>query len=202
MDIKIIETLNIHYKETENLTREVFWNLFKPGCDEHLVLHQHRKSEDYVKELDLIAKNDSEIIGHVITTKAKVIDEFGNKNEVLCLGPLSVHPNFQKAGIGSMLMEATIEIANKLGFTAILLMGYPEYYQKFGFVNAQQYKITTSDSQNFDAFMALELEPKSLKLVSGKFYYSEAFNVNPHDLENYDKEFPPKQKLRLKNQLV
>ena len=78
---------------TENITREAFWNLYKPGCDEHLILHQLRESSGYIEELDLIVINEDEIIAHIISTKARVIDNQNKEHEVVCVGPFSVSPS-------------------------------------------------------------------------------------------------------------
>ncbi len=103
------------FKITENITREAFWNIYKPGCDEHLVLNKLRNSKSYISELDLVAIFDNGIAGHIISTKAKVVDAQKNAHEVLCLGPVSVIPNFQKSGIGSKLINESIKIATELG---------------------------------------------------------------------------------------
>jgi predicted N-acetyltransferase YhbS len=180
---------------TENLTREAFWNIHIPGCDEHLVLHNLRNSKCYISELDLVAIVENEIIGHIITTKAKIADSQNNEFEVLCVGPLSVLPEFQKKGIGSALMKESIKLAQELNFCSMILYGYPEYYTRFGFRNAQVYGITTKEGNNFDPFMALELRPNGLYNVTGKFYEDDVFVTQPEELTEFEKQFPYKEKL-------
>jgi len=70
MNITIRQARETDFRETENLTREAFWDLYKPGSDEHFVLHRIRKSKSYIGELDLILTPDRRIIGHIICTKA------------------------------------------------------------------------------------------------------------------------------------
>jgi predicted N-acetyltransferase YhbS len=179
---------------TENLTREVFWNLYKPGCDEHLVLHNLRNSNSYICELDLVAVFENEIIGHIISTKAKIADPLNNEHEILCVGPLSVLPDFQKRGIGSKLLNQSIREAGESGYPGMILFGNPAYYHRFGFRNAQEYRITTKDSENFEPFMALELQINGLGQIHGRFFEDNAFETQPHELIEFEKQFPYKEK--------
>ena len=186
---------------TENLTREAFWNVYKPGCDEHLVLKKLRNSKSYISKLDLVAVFENKIVGHIISTKAKVIDSQDFENEVLCLGPVSVNPEFKKNGIGSKLINESIKVASELGFSGIILFGNPEYYHRFGFKNAENYRITTKDGQNLEPFMALELQWNGLKNVSGRFFEDECFSTNETELVEYEKQFPFKEKIVTETQL-
>lgn len=195
MNLTIRTTDKNEFFETENLTREAFWNLYKPGCDEHLALHQLRSGDCYVPELDLIALLDGQIVGHVISTKAKVVDS-GDEvcHEVLCLGPISAEPSLQGKGIGSQLMRQSIARAASLGFKSIILYGNPEYYKRFGFENAEKYTIATRDNQNYDPFMAIELYPGALNGITGRFYEDNLFFNTEADLEEFEKLFPAKEK--------
>jgi len=195
MNLTIRTTDKNEFFETENLTREAFWNLYKPGCDEHLALHQLRSGDCYVPELDLIALLDGQIVGHVISTKAKVVDSDDEVcHEVLCLGPISAEPSLQGKGIGSQLMRQSIARAASLGFKSIILYGNPEYYKRFGFENAEKYTIATRDNQNYDPFMAIELYPGALSGITGRFYEDNLFFNTEADLEEFDKLFPAKEK--------
>ncbi|MBN2777552.1 MAG: N-acetyltransferase [Bacteroidales bacterium] len=198
MDILIQRTKPKDFRITENITREAFWNLFKPGCDEHLVLHNLRKSNSYISELDLIALSENTLIGNIIITKANVIDTQSKEHQVLCVGPISVLTEFQMKGIGTKLLNETIAIAKHLGYSAMILFGHPEYYHRFGFVNAQNYGITTKDGMNFEAFMVLELYPNALAAVSGKFFEDKAFETKEEDLNEFEKLFSIKEKGKAK----
>ncbi|MBN1821615.1 MAG: N-acetyltransferase, partial [Prolixibacteraceae bacterium] len=145
MELQIRKINRNEFFQTENITREAFWNLYKPGCDEHLVLHQLRKSRSYLEELDIVAVLGEEITGHILSTKAKVTDENNMEHEVLCIGPVSVLPSFQNKRIGSKLLEHSISEAKKLGFKGMILFGNPDYYHRFGFRNSQEYGITTKE---------------------------------------------------------
>jgi len=194
MNLIIKSTDRNEFFQTECLTREAFWNLYKPGCDEHLVLHQLRQSACYVPRLDIAALSDGEIVGHVISTIAKVSDCKGADHEVLCVGPISVTPGLQGKGIGSQLMRHSIGVATIMGFKAMILFGDPAYYSRFGFENAQRYTIVTRDNQNFDPFMALELQPGSLTGITGRFFEDDAFLTTETDLEFFEKLFPAREK--------
>lgn len=194
MKILIQRTKPEDFQVTENITRETFWNLFKPGCDEHLVLHKLRKSNCYISSLDLVALSETKIIGHIIVTKANVVDIHNKKNQVLCVGPISVLPAFQIKGIGTKLLNETIAIAKELGYSAMILFGHPAYYHRFAFVNAQHFGITTKEGMNFEPFMALELYPNALAAVSGKFFEDQAFETNEEELNKFEKLFPKKEK--------
>jgi len=195
MKIIIRRTREKDLFNTLNLTREAFWNIHIPGCDEHLVLHNLRHSNSYIGELDLVAIVENEIIGHIISTKAKITDSQNKEFEVLCVGPLSVLPEFQKKGIGSALLNESIKLARELRFSSMILYGYPEYYHRFGFRNAREYGITTKEGQNFEPFMALELLPNGLDNVTGKFYEDDVFVTQPDELTEFEKQFPYKEKL-------
>lgn len=194
MHISIRQEVEKDFKDVENLTREAFWDLYKPGCDEHLVLHKIRKVSAFVKELDLIAFDKETIVGNIIYSRAKVVNEENKEFEVLCMGPIAVLPSYQNQGIGSLLMENSIEKARQLGYKGIVIFGNPDYYHRFGFVDAKEYNIQTSWGDNLDAFMALELYGDSLQGISGKFFEDEVFKIDNDELEYFEKQFPYKEK--------
>lgn len=194
MNISIRSEEEKDFKYVENMTREAFWDLYKSGCDEHLVVHKIRKVPAFVKELDFIACDKDTIVGNIIYSRAKVVNEESKESEVLCMGPVTVLPSYQKQGIGSLLMNHSIKKAKQLGYKGIIIFGNPDYYQRFGFVNAKEYNIQTSWGENMDAFMALELYEGSLKDVSGKFYEDEVFKIENKELGDFEKQFPHKEK--------
>lgn len=189
------------YGKVEHLTREAFWDLYHPGCCEHLIVHKIRKSPAFVKELDHVACRDGDVVGNIVYSRAKVVNGENGEFEVLCMGPLAVLPSFQGQGIGSLLMNRTIGRARELGFKAILIFGNPKYYQRFGFVNAKKYGITTASGENFDAFMALELFDGALDGITGKFFEDRVFEIKDDELEAFEREFPYKEKHVTETQL-
>jgi len=198
MNVQIRRTTENDFFATEYLTREAFWNLYQPGCDEHLVLHNLRNSKSYLSNLDLVAVFENEIIGHIISTKAKVVDSLNCEREVLCVGPLCVSPEYQKEGIGSEMMRASIQIAKESGYSGMILFGSPDYYHRFGFKNAKEHEISTKDNENFEPFMALELQEKGLAQVKGRFFEDEVFVTREDELIEFEKKFPHKEKGKAK----
>ena len=182
------------YRKVENLTREAFWDVYKPGCDEHLVLHNLRKSPAFIPELNFVAMRNGEIVGSIVYSRAKVVDRARKEHEVLTFGPISVLPSCQRQGIGSRLIEHTKALAADLGCKAVVIFGNPAFYHRFGFRNAADFSIATAEGENFDAFMALELYEGALKGISGRFYEDPVFHVDPKELESFEKNFPPKEK--------
>ena len=186
------------YRATEMVIREAFWDLFRPGCEEHLMVHQLRKSSDYLPDLDYVAVEDDQILGHILYSKSKVIGDSGEQG-LICFGPVGVLPAYQNRGVGSQLIMETLNIAKRKGYRGVGILGNPDYYHRFGFVNAERFGITTSDGSNFEAFMVLELVPGSLDGIKGKYYESTGFEINKDALELFDREFPPKEKCFLSN---
>ncbi|MDR2595760.1 MAG: N-acetyltransferase [Treponema sp.] len=188
------------YNSVENLTREAFWNVYKPGCDEHLLVHNIRKTKEFIKDLDYVAVLKDEIVGNIVYAKAKIIG-IDKEYDVITFGPVSVLPMYQKKGIGKNLIEHTITKAKEMGFNAVIIYGNPKYYERFGFKNSKEYKITDMEGNYNNALMVLELQPKSLENINGKFFEGEAYKVDKKELEIFEKNFPYKEKLVLDTQI-
>ena len=184
------------HRAVEHLTREAFWDLFQPGCTEHLIVHQMRTDDSFIPELDYVALDGDTIVGNIMHTKAKVRSDSGEEHEVLCMGPVAVLPSYQGKGVGSLLIKRTIAVAKAMGYTGIVIYGDHHYYHRFGYKNAEVYGIQTGDGANFDAFMALELTEGALAPVSGRFHETSAFQTKDEDVEAFDALFPYKEKKR------
>ena len=109
----------------------------RPSCDEHLLVHKLRKIPAFVPELDFVAEVEGKIVGNIMYSRAKVVDETGAEHEVLTFGPISVLPEYQGKGIGKALLERTIAEARRLGYRAIVFYGHPDYYPRVGFRRAR-----------------------------------------------------------------
>jgi predicted N-acetyltransferase YhbS len=156
------------------------------------MVHQLRQSKDFIPELDLVADCDGKIVGNIICSKCLVVNDENhteNRQEVIAIGPIGVLPDYQKSGIGGLLIQSVKEKAIQLGLSGIVLYGNPRYYHRFGFVNAEKYDLKTAQNTNFEEFMAFELTLESLKKVSGRCYESEAFEIDKSSLIEFEKKF-------------
>ncbi|MCG8482380.1 MAG: N-acetyltransferase [Clostridia bacterium] len=183
------------FRIVENLTREAFWDLYNPGCNEHLIVHKMRKVNAFIKELGFVACDGEKIVGNIMYTKSKVINENNEAFKILTMGPLGILPSYQGKGVGSQLMRHSIKVARALGYNAIAIFGDPNYYHRFGFENAKKYNIQTSWGDNFEEFMALELNEGSLEGISGKCYIDSVFETNEDELKSFEEQFPYKEKI-------
>ena len=196
-----IENINLRleepkdYKEVENLTREAFWNVYIPGCDEHYIIHIMRKSDAFIKELDIVAELGDKIVGNIVYSKAKILcDDKTSYNDVICFGPISVLPEFQNRGVGGRLIEHSKEVARKLGYRGILIYGDPDYYKRYGFVPAENYEIGTPDDMYSAPLQAFELYNGALKNCKGRFFEDGIFEVDREKADEIEKGFPKKEK--------
>ncbi|NME84180.1 N-acetyltransferase [Clostridium sp. SM-530-WT-3G] len=194
-EIKLRMAEERDYNDIEFLTREAFWNVYKPGCDEHLIVHNMHKDNVQVKELELVAVSEEKIVGHIIYTKAKIRD--CDKDKFLAFGPISVDISLQNKGIGSALIKESLKKATDLGYEAVFITGNPVYYNRFGFVSASKYYIhmegvPVDDEAPF--FMVVELKKGALKDVHGYGIFDERFETDKDELEEFEKKFPPKVK--------
>ena len=170
MDITIRLEQPADYREAETVTREAFWNCYSPGCMEHYLLHVMRRSPRFVRELDFVAVADGKIVGSVVFMKAMIMGDDGNRHEVLTLGPIAVLPAFQRKGIGRMLIEHARTEACRQGYRAMLLCGDPLYYQRVGFVAAEDFGIRTSDNKYLAALQVCPLYDHALQRLAGRYF--------------------------------
>ena len=200
-EVEIRPETEADWYAVELITQRAFWNRYRPGCDEHYLVHKLRQDRDFLPELSRIAVKDGNVIGSIMYSKARVVDG-KDCNEILTFGPLCADPNWQGCGVGELLLTETMKLAAKAGCKGIVIFGDPGYYKRFGFQPCDSFGITTADGRNFDAFMAVELSPGSMKGVKGKFYAAETFqNLPKAEVEKYNKKFPPLRKLKFPGQM-
>ena len=130
------------YRLVEHITREAFWNVYKPGCDEHFILHNLRGAPSFIRELDYVAEADGEVAGNIVYSRGTVADAAGTAHEVIGFGPVSVLPALQGRGIGARLIRHTLGLAREAGHRGVIIFGNPAYYHRFGFENAARFGIT------------------------------------------------------------
>ena len=164
------ETLN-DYKHVFNLNYLAFEN----RDDEAKLVERIRFSNSFIRELSLVAEEQGEIVGHVLFSKAKIIQDNG-EIEVLVLAPVAVNPSVQKKGIGSNLIEEGLRRAKDLGYGLVCLIGHPNYYTKFGFQPARNHGIELTQFEvPDDVFMVNELIEGELQQTNGELRYPPAF---------------------------
>jgi predicted N-acetyltransferase YhbS len=152
-----------------------------------------RTADSFIKELDIVALLENKIVGSIMYTRAKILRDDESEKQVISFGPVSVLPEFQRQGIGTLLIEHTKKIATKLGYDAILIYGDPEYYSRVGFVPAEQYGIGSADNMYVAPLLALELIDGALSDCSGRFFEDAIYHVDAEAAKIFDKYFPNKE---------
>ncbi|MBQ0156632.1 MAG: N-acetyltransferase [Bacteroidales bacterium] len=188
------------YQEVENLTREAFWNIYRPGCVEHYVLNQYRSNPDFIPDLDFVMEEDGKIIGHVMFSKAEIIKEDGGIIKAWTFGPISIHPDYKRKGYGLKLLQYALGKAREMGIGVICMEGNIDFYKHAGFVVASTLKIHyhgEPKESEVPYFLAQELIPGYLNGAEGTYHTPKGYFVadeNPDAFEVYESTFPPKVK--------
>lgn len=193
------------YRAVENLVRESFWNVYRPGCLEHYVLHCYRDDRAFVPELDFVMVKDGKIIGQVIYVRSEIKTDDGQALPIMTFGPICIAPDFKRRGYGKILLDYSMEKAKNMGAGALAITGNIDFYGKSGFVPAKTKGIRYKDDPDADYFLIKELEDGFLDGISGMYKDPEGYFVcekNPEEFEKYEALFPPKEKLKLPRQLV
>ena len=191
-------------REVENLIRESFWNVYRPGCSEHLVIHVLRDDPAFVKELDFVMEQDGRIIGQNIFVKTVINADDGRNIDVLTMGPICIIPELKRKGYGKILLDRSIEKASEMGFGAVLFEGNIDFYGKSGFDYASRFGIRYHDlPEDADAsfFLCKELIPGYLDGITGVYQTPAGYYVDDADVEKFDRDFPQKEKLKLPGQI-
>ena len=195
------------YREVESLTREAFWNVYRPGCTEHYVLNQYRNNPDFIKELDFVMEEDGKIIGHVMFSKAEIILDDRTVFPSWTFGPISIHPDYKRKGYGLKLLNYALEKAKAMGVGLLSMEGNIDFYKHAGFDLASKMNVHYHDMPKDDEvpfFLAQELIPGYWKGHEGTYCPPKGYFVadeNPEAFEAYEATFPAKVKLRLPGQL-
>lgn len=193
------------YREVENLTREAFWNIYRPGCMEHLVLHNLRREPCFVPELDYVVWDGGRIVAHIAYAKGSLETEDGRTVDSLIFGPVSVLPECQGKGYGGKLIRFTLEKAREMGYPTVVITGSPEYYSRFGFEPAARHGICMKGlDPSVDApfFMVKVLDTERAAALRGVHADPACYEVNERELEEFDRQFPPKVKEKRPGQLA
>ena len=194
MNINIrLETKDDYFK-VEELTREAFWNLYAPGCDEHYLCHILRDHKDFIKELDYVAEIDGNVIASIMYTDSYLISDELEKVQIVSFGPLCVHPDYQRKGIGTALIEKTKSLVEKRNIPAIVIYGDPHNYCKHGFKNGIDYQVSNMDGEYPLGLLVLELQPGFFGNKEWKAKQSDVFIFDHEKVIEFDKQFKEKEK--------
>lgn len=189
--LKIRKEVPADYQAVEELTRRAFYNLYVPGCAEHYLVHIMREHEDFIPELALVAELDGEVIGNIMYTKARLVDETGAEKTVLTFGPISVAPEYQRRGYGKALMEESFHRALELGYDAVVIFGSPVNYVSRGFQSCKKYNVGIEGGKYPTAMLVKELVPGSLGGKRWTYYDSPVMAVDEAAARRYDDSLEP-----------
>lgn len=174
MKYKISIEKDSEYQKVEQVIDNAF-RVSEEEPNEVQLVRELRGRDEFVPSLSLVAKNEyDEVVGHCMMTKVMI--EGKKKTESLALAPISVRRSDQNKGVGSKLMNESIERAKEEGFESVIALGHEHYYPRFGFDYASNWNIYPSfegvPDQNY---FVLELIEGGLEGVSGIVHYSYPF---------------------------
>lgn len=192
------------YREVENMVRESFWNVYRPGCSEHYVLNQLRNDPAFVPELDFVMELDGKLIGQNMFMRAIIKADDGRNIPIMTMGPICITPNLKRKGYGKILLDYSLEKAKELGCSAVCFEGNIDFYGKSGFTYASKFGIRyhgLPEGEDSSFFLCKELIPGYLNGITGEYATPQGYFVDEGEVETFDKEFPVKEKLKLPGQL-
>ena len=192
------------HRKVEEVIRESFWNVYRPGCSEHYVIHVLRNDPAFVKELDYVMEKDGRIIGQNMFMRTIIDADDGRVIDVLTMGPICITPELKRKGYGKALLDYSLEKAAGMGFGAVLFEGNIGFYGHSGFDYSEKFGIRYHDlPEGADAsfFICRELIPGYLDGITGVYRTPRGYYVDDADVEEFDKSFPEKEKLKLPGQI-
>ena len=192
------------HRETEALVREAFWNVYRPGCLEHYVLNQLRNDKAFVPELNFVMEKDGRLIGQNMFMRAAIKADDGSDLPIMTMGPICISPELQGQGYGKILLDYSLEKAADLGCGALCFEGNINFYGKSGFTYASEFGIRyhgLPEGADASFFLCKELKKGYLDGISGEYTPPKGYFVDEAEAEEFDKQFPPKEKLKLPTQL-
>lgn len=192
------------YREVENLVRESFWNVYRPGCLEHYVLNQLRDDSAFVPELDFVMEQDGRLIGQNMFMNAHIKADDGRDIPIMTMGPICITPELKRKGYGKILLDYSLEKAKALGCGALCFEGNIDFYGKSGFTYASDFGIRyhgLPEGEDASFFLCKELIPGYLDGITGEYATPQGYFVDETAAEEFDKEFPYKEKQKLPGQI-
>ena len=192
------------HREVENLVREAFWNVYRPGCLEHYVLNQLRDDAAFVPELDFVMEKDGQLIGQNMFMKAMIHADDGREIPIMTMGPICIAPELKRKGYGKILLDYSLEKAAELGCGALCFEGNIDFYGKSGFTFASNFGIRyhgLPEGEDASFFLCKELVAGYLDGITGEYATPRGYFVNEEEAEAFDQSFPYKKKERLPGQI-
>lgn len=191
-------------REVENLVREAFWNVYRPGCLEHYVLNQMRAHPDFIPELNFVLEKGGKIIGQNVFVRAAIQADDGRTIPIAAMGPICIAPAFKRQGYGKLLLDYSLERAGEYGVKALCFEGNIDFYGKSGFACASRFGIRyhgLPEGADASFFLCRELEEGYLNGVTGEYTPPACYFVDEAAAESFDRTFPAREKIRLPGQL-
>ena len=191
-------------RAVENVVREAFWNVYRPGCLEHYVMHRLREDDDFIPALDFVMERDGQLIGQAMCMKASILKDDGTALPILTVGPIGIVPECQRQGYGKALLDYTLTKATEMGFGAVCFEGNIDFYSHCGFTYASEYGIRyhgLPEGEDASFFLCRELRAGYLRGVTGEYATPRGYFVDEAEAEEFDALFPAKEKRVLPGQL-
>ena len=192
------------YREVENMVRESFWNVYRPGCLEHYVLNQLRNDPAFIQELDFVMEEEGKLIGQNMFMRATIKADDGRDIPIMTMGPICITPERKRKGYGKILLDYSLEKAKELGCGAVCFEGNIDFYGKSGFTQASTFGIRyhgLPEGEDASFFLCKELIPGYLDGITGEYATPQGYFVDESETEMFDQAFPVKEKLKLPGQI-
>ena len=192
------------YREVETMVRESFWNVYRPGCLEHYVLNQLRDDPAFVPELDFVMEQDGKLIGQNMFMRANIKADDGRDIPIMTMGPICITPELKRKGYGKILLDYSLEKAKELGCGAVCFEGNIDFYGKSGFTTASTFGVRyhgLPEGEDASFFLCKELIPGYLDGITGEYATPQGYLVDEAEVEEFDKKFPVKEKMKLPGQI-
>ncbi len=204
------------YSKVENLVRDAFWNVYRPGAYEHYIVHNLREDSSFIKGLAYIIEENGDIIGHINYSKGNMNlykeNRYGveikvneGKKEGVILGPIAINPKYQNQGHGTRLIKHTLNLAKEKNIPFIFVVGDENYYSRFGFESASKYNLFLegTDPEEENPFFMIKIFENVFDddYDKGIFYNPKVFDVDEKDVDEFDKNFEYKEKRVQEGQL-
>ena len=182
------------HQQVENLTREAFYNVYRPGCVEHYLVRIMRDHPDFLRELAFVLELDGRIIGNIMYTRATLTGQDGGQKHIVTFGPVSIAPTYQRQGYGAKLIRHSLLQAKALGYEAVVIIGSPANYVGLGFKSCKKYNVCLENGSFPTAMLVKELAPGVLDGRKWIYRDSPAMRFDESAAEQFDQQFEPMEK--------